>query len=388
MQLQYLKRLLTALLLVCVLALSIQYSANYFRISKDIKTHMIRLMDTLQNNNMTLAGDKRETQDGNSADELLGSKTEPYTHAIENRTSTRWVVMALAVSDRMSMYYAFCIPFAVASWQRIGWKTTILVVGDTHIWKTSPVLLLVKNVTQRIDQSVKFLMISVRSNPVSYAQVGRLFATAVTPWILADDIVLTSDVDILPLNRVMYDKVKGKEEIFILNADCCGRFTWNNSRISMQPLTSIGTTLSNWKRLMEIRRLQKNETLPEYMNTWLQSYYGNRISRENVQKGGNTEWYMDQRVVSIQIHKSSIKTQKIYRHYGDRVDRSTMFGWDNFKSRTDCHMYLPSFSDKFWPNTQKLVSDVFTGSTRETLISFKPQFVNTLSRTIVQDKER
>ena len=78
---------------------------------------------------------------------------------------------------------------------------------------------------------------------------------AVTPWIFPDDIVLTSDVDILQLNRSLYDEVNGTGEIFILNADCCGRFTWVDGRISMQPMTSIGTTLRNWKRLMEIRRL-------------------------------------------------------------------------------------------------------------------------------------
>ena len=80
-----------------------------------------------------------------------------FSIAMETRTSTtRWVIMALAVSDRMSFSYAFCLPFAVASWQRIGWKTTILIVGDTHMRKNSPVRQLVKNFTQQIDQSVKF----------------------------------------------------------------------------------------------------------------------------------------------------------------------------------------------------------------------------------------
>ena len=359
----YNKRLLAGILLVGLFALLLLYSVNDSQFSNGIKAIKTRMADMLQNGNTEIAGGRAETEDN------------------DVRSSARWVVMALAVSGRMSMNYAFCIPFAVASWQRIGWKTTILIFGDTRIWQSSPVLLLVQNITQQIDQSVKFRTIPVRSNPVSYAQVGRLFVTAVTPWILPDDIVLTSDVDILPLNKSMYDEVNGTE-IFILNADCCGRFTWANSRISMQPMTSIGTTLNNWRSLMEIRRLHDNETLPEYMNMWLQSHYGKRIANKNVRKGGNEEWYMDQRVVSIQIHKSSMKIHKIYTRKKDRVNRGTLEGWSNFTSRKDCHMYHPSFSDKFWPNTQKLVSEVFTGSTNDTLISFKRQFVEQLSRKV------
>lgn len=215
--------------------------------------------------------------------------------------------------------------------------------------------------------------------------MGRLFATVVTPWIFSDDIVLTSDVDILPLNKSLYDIVNGTEEIFILNADCCGQFTWGSGHITMQLMASIGTTLCNWKRLMEIRRLHENETLPEYINTWLQSHYGKRISRENVRKGANAGWYMDQRVVSIQINKTSIDIHKVYTRKKDRVDRGTLVGWENFRSRKDCHMYHPSFSDKLWRNTQKLVSDVFTGSIRDTLISFKLQFVKVLSRKEVRN---
>ena len=93
--------------------------------------------------------------------------------------------------------------------------------------------------------------------------------------------------------------------------------------------------------------LYENETLPDYMNTWLQSHYGKQILRENVRKGENTKWYMDQRVVSIQINNFSINVHNVYTRKKDRVDRRTLTGWENFKSRKDCHMYHPSFSDTF-----------------------------------------
>ena len=77
MQHQYLKRLFMGILLVCVLALSILYSANYSRVNIHVKKHMVRLVDTLQNSNRTVAGGRGNSEDGDAVDELFGSKNEP-----------------------------------------------------------------------------------------------------------------------------------------------------------------------------------------------------------------------------------------------------------------------------------------------------------------------
>ena len=62
------------------------------------------------------------------------NKSEAKTNAISLQStsekppvSSRWVVVALAVSHDMKLEYAFCLPFTVAAWKRVGWDVTVLV---------------------------------------------------------------------------------------------------------------------------------------------------------------------------------------------------------------------------------------------------------------------
>ena len=189
---------------------------------------------------------------------------------------------------------------------------------------------------------------------------------------------MTSDVDILPLNRTLFDRVNASG-LFILNADCCGSFQWKNESIQVQPMTSVTMTSSNWKLVMEISQLRDNETLPDYMNSWLQKYHGKGISTESVKKGSNDEWYKDQIVISVQIHKSGMKLYKIpRRRLIDRVDRAAMFTWNNYKSHVDAHVFLPSYKGFAWSKTKTLISNIFTQNTTNTLKSFQQDFVKLL----------
>ena len=223
---------------------------------------------------------------------------------------------------------------------------------------------------------VKFALIPVDYNPVSYSQVGRLFMSMVTPWIRPRDIILLSDIDMMPLNRSIYDKINSTG-IFILNADCCGKFEWNGTFVSMQPMSYIGMTKLNWKRLMRISESHSstldNGILFEFINTWLENNLKWNISTRNVQKGGNKEWFMDQRVVSIMIHINTpnIPICKLIRRPWVRVDRRSM-DWRDFKSHIDCHMYLPSYSGIRWENT--LINDIFDTNTTNILKLFKYNF--------------
>ena len=309
---------------------------------------------------------------------LLKTTMKPRTLIEISDTPKRWVALSLAVYKTMRMAYAFCLPLVVASWQRVNWNTTVIIVSNINFWNKSPVLSLVRQVAMKIDNNMRFYTMPVQYNPVSYAQVVRLFASSVTPWILPDDIIMTSDVDILPLNRKLYDRVNASG-LFILNADCCGSFRWKNESVQMQPMTSIAMTSSNWKLVMEISQLRDNDTLPDYMNSWLQKYHGKRIPTKNVKKGSNSEWYKDQIVISVQIHKSGMRLYKIPRRTSlDRVDRVKIFSWKDFKSHVDAHVFLPSYRGFAWSKTQSLISDIFTLNTTNTLKSFQQEFVKLL----------
>ena len=305
--------------------------------------------------------------------------TKDWSHrGVNNRTPQRWVVLSLAVFKTMSFKYAFCLPFVVASWKRIGWNTTIMIVGDVDFWKTSPILNLVKNATINIDTNMHFFTLQVQHNPVSYSQVVRLFASLVTSWILPDDILMTSDIDILPLNRIVYDNVNSSG-VFILNADCCGKFKWRNLSVEMQPMTSISMTSKNWKTVMQFNEFPNNESLPVYINNWLGKNFGETIPKKNVEKGDNNEWYKDQTVISVQLHKSDKTKYKIQRKtYLDRVDRSSRASWKDFTSHVDAHIFLPAYDRDVWPLMQSLIENVLERNTVLKLVTFQRDYVKLL----------
>ena len=252
-----------------------------------------------------------------------------------------------------------------------------MIVGDVNFWKTSPTLNLVRNATINIDTNMRFFEMPVQRNPVSYAQVVRLFASLVTSWILPNDTLMTSDIDILPLNRIVYDKMNSSG-VCILNADCCGKFKWRHLSVQMRPLTSISMTSKNWKTVMQFNDFRNNESLSGYMNNWLGTKFGEPIQQKSVKKGGNREWYKDQRVISVQLYKSGKTISKI-RKIGGRVDRGSRASWKDFTSHVDAHIFLPAYKSEAWRLTQSLIKNVFEHNTVLKLVTFQKEYVKLLN---------
>lgn len=323
-----------------------------------------------------IVGIKKEKNYSQSAEENL-KQSSVSVKGKKSLTSSkpRWVVISIAITPGMSSGYVFCLPFVVAAWKSIGWNSFILVVGDIELWNNQSLYKFVRQTTLDMDEKTRFVTIPASHNPVSYAQVSRLFSTMLAPWLKPEDIHMTSDVDILPLSREFYDIVTGNE-IFVLNADCCSVFPWRNQKIKMQPMTSIGMTSRNWNTVMDLKPIQENQTFTEYINSWLLTHYGKTIPDQNVIKGENEMWFLDQRVISIQLHKTTIKVNKIPRNTKkDRVDRVKDGSWHDFKHHVDAHIFLQSFQEPQWTKILNLARDIFQEAIVNKLKQYREIFV-------------
>jgi hypothetical protein len=214
-----------------------------------------------------------------------------------------------------------------------------------------------------IDPSVEFVHLeSVPETRVSMSQIARLFA-AKLPWIQDRDLIMTSDADIVPISRTLYDQI-GPEGVTILNSDCCGKFRHSESlpEVVMYPITNIAATKKIWLALMEF---EDDGVLQEqYIQFWLEKHYGKRVPTEPLTKGSDT-WYMDQLAVSVQIakHKNSIQVVKMPRASRvDRIDRSFQHTWPSklehsaLLNKTDAHLFMPAFDQKIWPEMYNLMT--------------------------------
>lgn len=302
------------------------------------------------------------------------TKSEQIAHT--NASNSHWIIISVSITPKMAVGYVFCMPIVIAGWKRIDWQSIVIITGDVKYWNESPLLQLVRQTIHSIDDTVRFVTIPVDHNPVAYAQLSRLFITILTPWVRADDIVMTSDVDLVPLKRTIFDEVKNVNGIYILNADCCGVINARREKYNMQPMSAIGMTSENWKQLMDLRSLQFNETFPEYLDSWLSNHHRKPMSKTDVQKGDNLGWYTDQLLISYQLYHSNIMKWKFRRNTGrDRVDRAYPRSWHSFLKHTDAHLYLDRQDGDKWQNIALLISAVFTNETANILKLYQEQFV-------------
>lgn len=255
----------------------------------------------------------------------------------------KYAVMSFT-DDQQGLNYAYMIPYAVAAWKRIGWSAIIVQVR-TRV-PAVPFLQGIQDSVLSINPTALYLTIDgTRGSAVTVAQLIRLFVSSLE-YLNDDDLLLTTDADILPISEKVFE-FDASNSINILNADCCGSIKVASREVLMQPMTNIIASTRHWRTLMNIRTVSN---LNEFdVEKWLRKHgFGGLPSA--VAKGENEEWYLDQRIVSLQLELSRVPIKKMPRNTNnDRVDRIYPYTWPTrltsaaLHSKTDLHAWLPSY---------------------------------------------
>jgi len=289
----------------------------------------------------------------------------------------RYAVISIAASAQPDDYN-FLVPFTVAAWKMIGWSTIIIVVGTRD--ECDHFVSSLEDVLRVIDTNSSFIFIeSSPAQKVTVSQIARLYVATAT-WIGPEDVILTTDVDLLPVDRDTYDKIALSKSLTILNANCCGEFQHNSVQIPMQPMSNIVGTKRDWLLLMNISEsVQLNVS---HIDDWLLLHGWDRIPLTNTVKGNNDQWYLDQRVLSSRLAFTEVNVTKIKRSAADdRIDRSHPHTWpsklgvDELKTKIDMHAWLPAFTDPGWAELSLFMKMTFTEEDIVTLNVFKEKYV-------------
>ena len=258
--------------------------------------------------------------------------------------SRKYAVISFT-DDKKGVDYAYLAPFAVAAWKRIGWSSIVVHV-KTQQQDVSIAMTTLQNAVSALDPTALFLTIPTRTeNAATVAQLVRLFIASLD-HIADDDVLLTSDADILPISRKAYE-LDPVDVMNVLNADCCGSINVGAHKVLMQPMTNVIGTKRNWRKLMELSLVQDLSHLD--MQKWLSDHKFEQFPNSSVIKGENDLWYMDQRILSLRLHHSPVPVKKIPRKTSeDRVDRIYAETWPSrisladLEQKTDLHAWLPS----------------------------------------------
>ena len=146
----------------------------------------------------------------------------------------RFAIFACSIHSKVQAY-TFYTPITASSWNRVGYETIVVFVGDFTE----------KNVlTARLNLSRSYLkhlgahIVDIQCT-ASYAtkisQLVRVFAGFLPESIVKDDEdILTGDSDLMPLKAGEYLPTNGTDG-FIFNAFCCGSFQRRGKAYRMFP---------------------------------------------------------------------------------------------------------------------------------------------------------
>jgi hypothetical protein len=134
-----------------------------------------------------------------------------------------------------TLAYAFYTPLTAASWKRIGYETIVVFVGD---FLKPNVLTARLNLSRNYLKHVGAHIVDLQCNEsysIKLSQLVRVFSGFLPDDIVQDeDIILTSDSDLIPLNASEYQPTPGTHG-FIFNAFCCGQFQRRGRNYTMFP---------------------------------------------------------------------------------------------------------------------------------------------------------
>ena len=297
--------------------------------------------------------------------QFKGNRGETIQYGVI-KPGRKYAVFASSLHGSESRNYAFNLPLSAMAWQRIGFDSVIIIVGDpekhkhqhwveylmkTLIGKEYIVLLVLKTVTP--DQAT------------TISQVSRLFAASLVndgrrDRAMNDIYMLTADADIWPIAGDFFDLPEDKD---ILHGNI-GTMSINGVQVTHAPLSYVGMNVRTWYDVMtQSGSLAMPNTTAEIIK-----YFGRQF-HYNVTHGGRG-WSLDQRTISLRIHQWKLKndnTQRIHvyeRNFKkDRIDRvrwpTTGMDIDGI---VDAHVLSHSYRPEQWKRLRPLLVLMFPDS--------------------------
>lgn len=144
--------------------------------------------------------------------------------------------------------YAFYLPLTALAWQRIGFKSIILIIGERQYWSDHPVLSFILESLQKLNYVTIFFIAAETENRLMLSQTARLFVANFYPA-KENDYLLTTDADLWPISAHHFSPRENKS-LVILHSHCCGQFQHNNQSFRMIPMAHIGASASTWREII------------------------------------------------------------------------------------------------------------------------------------------
>jgi len=222
----------------------------------------------------------------------------------------RWVVIS---TDNNPDYYQY-LPIVKKAWNILGWNTLTMTIG----------------INFEDDEKNKHLSLDNLNLPIrnfSLAQISRLWGWK-SDFIKDDEIIMTSDIDMLPCTNYWNPKEK---QITTYGHDL--------TNYEQYPMCYIAMEKSKWREVL------KNKSIADVIKDYPHVYTDedkqelfNQHSRKNWKK----YWFVDQEIITDYLKPHVVENVIRFTKEGFlRLDRCCWDETKNIEHPIDCHLHRP-----------------------------------------------
>jgi hypothetical protein len=206
------------------------------------------------------------------------------------RGHVTWVV--LTTNSR----YAHLLPQTVFLWKcRVGFIPLVLYIQRQPAPGMAPPQS-EKDLSTFAGAPVHVIEISSKFSDVTASQIIRLFA-AFLPFVDDEDYLLTTDVDIWPVNGTFWRTSPTYNSVFLFNYQCCGLFKFRNIVFPHYPMHSATMPAKVWRQMIRLiaPNIPSQSNIYTYMTDVLKSVF------YAYSRSGGYWWNLDEMILSYGV---------------------------------------------------------------------------------------
>jgi len=293
---------------------------------------------------------------------IVGSSANgPCDKAAGNETF-RYAVFSCDTPDgtaHRKFDYAFYLPLTALAWERIGFKSIVVIIGKRADWTGNAIL---NHVLEALEwrSAVVMFVDAPPKNRRMLSQTVRLFVANMNEWAERDDYLITSDSDLWPLRQAHFTPEVNKS-LVLVHSDCCDHFNFQNKSYRMLPMGNIGANASTWRQIMNYNHSKANDS--ESILNYYEEKFGPIVNEEVTFASAN--WYFDQKMISIRIQEwiDRHSDRHVFRKSDSGYKRINRSHWNinmtSLDGYFDSHLPLNGYLPETWKKIRPLIILMF-----------------------------
>lgn len=191
--------------------------------------------------------------------------SRPFLQTIKEGIVNKYAVFTACTPNgesHRSFDYAFYLPLTALAWERIGFRSVVVIAGSRCEWTNDPALRLILNRLEVDRRAVVIFLETALENRIMIGQTIRIFAANLKDFPGRDeDFLITADADQWPLRKEHFMPRPGHD--LVLVHKCCDPFTvpWRkNQSFQMYSMMNIGASVGTWREIMNRGRSVANDS--------------------------------------------------------------------------------------------------------------------------------